>query len=192
MQDMDCLPCGVGYPHHSGMRQPVISTPKFSPGKPRLEMTTYYTISPQAFPYSWSINNVAFAEVGHTSLAYWQAGRHEEAYRLFKSNILDGMYLGSSPGNIGQVSFYDAARGECYRDFGDPVGVYSRVLIQGLYGILPDAMNDKLVIRPGFPSDWQFASIQTPILISTSKEKIKPIPIRSNHHLKRGWLSAFW
>ena len=72
------------------------------------------------------------------------------------------MYLGTSPGNIGQVSFYDAARGECYRDFGDPVGVYSRVLVQGLYGILPDAMNDKLVIRPGFPSDWQFASIQTP------------------------------
>lgn len=128
-----------------------------------LEDDTYYTISTTNWlPYSWSINNVAFAEVGHTSLAYWQAGRHEEAYRLFKSNILDGMYLGSSPGNIGQVSFYDAARGECYRDFGDPVGVYSRVLIQGLYGILPDAMNDKLVIRPGFPSDWQFASIQTP------------------------------
>lgn len=128
-----------------------------------LDDGNYQTISTTNWlPYSWSINNVAFAEVGHTSLAYWQAGRYEEAYRLFKSNILDGMYLGTSPGNIGQVSFYDAARGECYRDFGDPVGVYSRVLVQGLYGILPDAMNDKLVIRPGFPADWQFASIQTP------------------------------
>lgn len=26
-------------------------------------------------PYAWSINNVAFAELFHTSLAYWQAGR---------------------------------------------------------------------------------------------------------------------
>ncbi len=112
-------------------------------------------------PYSWSVNNVAFAEVAHTSLAYWQAGRNEEAFNLFKSNILDCMYLGSSPGNIGQISFYDAARGECYRDFGDPIGVYSRALVQGLYGILPDAMNDKLVIRPGFPAEWEYASLKT-------------------------------
>jgi hypothetical protein len=127
-----------------------------------LEDEGYYTLSTTNwFPYSWSVNNVAFAEVGHTSLAYWQAGRNEEAFMLFKSNILDGMYLGASPGNIGQISFYDAARGECYRDFGDPVGVYSRALVQGLFGILPDAMNERLVIRPGFPADWDHASIET-------------------------------
>ncbi|OFX75304.1 MAG: hypothetical protein A2071_12725 [Bacteroidetes bacterium GWC1_47_7] len=127
-----------------------------------LEMDHYQTIATTNWlPYSWSVNNVAFAEVAHTSLAYWQAGRNEEAFNLFKSNILDGMYLGSSPGNIGQISFYDAARGECYRDFGDPIGVYSRALIQGLYGILPDAMNDKLVIRPGFPAEWKYASLKT-------------------------------
>ena len=63
---------------------------------------------------------MAFAEVMHTSLAYWQAGRNDEAFKLLKSSVLDGMYLGGSPGNFGQVSFYDAARGECYRDFGDP------------------------------------------------------------------------
>lgn len=90
-------------------------------------------------PYSWSINNVAFAEVMHTALSYFQAGRAEAGYKLLKSSVLDGMYLGDSPGNFGQISFYDAARGECYRDFGDPIGVASRVLIQGLFGILPDA-----------------------------------------------------
>jgi hypothetical protein len=78
----------------------------------------------------------------HTALAYFQAGRPEEAYRLMKSSFLDGMYLGNSPGNLGQVSFYDAARGECYRDFGDPIGVASRLLVQGLYGILPDERED--------------------------------------------------
>lgn len=127
-----------------------------------LEDDNYQTIATTNWlPYSWSVNNVAFAEVAHTSLAYWQAGRNEEGFKLFKSSILDGMYLGSSPGNIGQISFYDAARGECYRDFGDPVGVYSRTLVQGLYGIMPDAMNNKLVVRPGFPAEWDFASIET-------------------------------
>lgn len=128
-----------------------------------LEDEGYATIATTNWlPYSWSINNVALAEVAHTSLAYWQAGRYDEAYKLFKSSVLDGMYLGSSPGNIGQVSFYDAARGECYRDFADPVGVYSRTLVQGLFGILPDAMNNKVLVRPGFPSDWEYASISTP------------------------------
>ena len=98
----------------------------------------------------------------HTALAYFQAGRADEGYKLLKSSVLDGMYLGDSPGNFGQISFYDAARGECYRDFGDPVGVASRVLIQGVYGILPDAMNGRLLIRPGFPSDWDKVSLETP------------------------------
>lgn len=113
-------------------------------------------------PYSWSVNNVAFAEVMHTSLAYFQASCPEKGFKLLKSSILDGMYLGSSPGNFGQVSFYDAARGECYRDFGDPIGVASRVLVQGLFGILPDAMNGKLVIRPGFPQAWDKAALSIP------------------------------
>ena len=123
----------------------------------------YATISTTNWlPYSWSINNVAFAEVMHTALAYFQAGRANAGFHLLKSSVLDGMYLGESPGNFGQISFYDAARGECYRDFGDPIGVASRVLIQGLYGILPDAMNGRLLVKPGLPSSWPFASLHTP------------------------------
>jgi len=123
----------------------------------------YATVSTTNWmPYSWSINNVAFAEVMHTSLAYWEAGRNEEAFKLLKSSVLDGMYLSNCPGNFGQISFYDAARGECYRDFGDPIGVASRALVQGLFGVLPDAMNGRVLVRPGFPSEWNHASISTP------------------------------
>ncbi|MBB4044284.1 hypothetical protein GGR06_002075 [Bacteroides reticulotermitis] len=124
---------------------------------------TYATIATTNWlPYSWSVNNVAFAEVMHTALAYFLAGRPEEGYRLMKSSVLDGMYLGDSPGNFGQISTYDAARGECYRDFGDPVGVASRLLVQGLFGIIPDALNGKLLIRPGFPTAWDHASVALP------------------------------
>lgn len=123
----------------------------------------YQTISTTNwFPYSWSINNVAFAEVMHTALSYFQAGRSEKGFNLLKSSVLDGMYLGGSPGNFGQVSFYDAARGESYRDFADPIGVASRVFVQGLYGINPDALNKRLLIKPGFPQSWDFAQLKTP------------------------------
>ena len=123
----------------------------------------YATISTTNWqPYAWSINNVAFAEVMHTALVYWMAGRYEAGYHLLKSSMLDGMYLGGSPGNFGQISYYDVARAECYRDFGDPVGVASRVYIQGVYGVLPDRLASRLVLRPGFPKTWDEASLKTP------------------------------
>ncbi len=115
-------------------------------------------------PYSWSINNVAAAEVMHTALAYFQAGRAEEGFELMKANILDQMYYGRSPGNFGQISQYDAARGECYRDFGDCIGISARTLLQGLFGIVPDALQGQCIIRPGFPAAWDSASVRTPYL----------------------------
>lgn len=113
-------------------------------------------------PYIWSVNNVAFAEVMHTALAYFSGGRPQEGYRLLKANIMDGMYLGASPGNVGQVSFYDASRGECYRDFADAVGIYSRTVVQGLFGIQPDLLNNQVVIRPGFPQEWDRVDFEIP------------------------------
>lgn len=54
---------------------------------------------------------MAMAEVMHTVLAYYQAGRVEEAYKLLKANVLDFMYLGTSPANFGQISTHDRAMG---------------------------------------------------------------------------------
>jgi len=115
-------------------------------------------------PYSWSINNVAAAEVYHTALAFFEAGRSFEGYRLLKANVMDQMYYGLCPGNFGQISYYDAARGECYRDFGDCIGIASRALVQGLFGIIPQALDDRCIIRPGFPGDWDSVAVKTPYL----------------------------
>ena len=125
----------------------------------------YQTLSTSDWaPYEWSINNVAMAEVMHTVLAYYQAGRTEEAYQLLKANILDFMYLGSSPANFGQLSKMDVATGEGYRDFADVTGISSRALIQGLYGITPHALEGECILRPGFPAAWDSASVHTPYL----------------------------
>ncbi|RYU78560.1 DUF4450 domain-containing protein [Hymenobacter persicinus] len=113
-------------------------------------------------PYDWSINNVALAENLHASLAYWQAGRGEDAFVLWKSALIESMYLGSSPGNFQQISFYDAHRGELYRDFADPIGVAARSLVEGLFGIRPDALHDTLLVRPGLPAAWDSAALVVP------------------------------
>ncbi len=124
---------------------------------------TFYTLSTSNWmPYTWSINNVALSENLHTCLAYWQGGRPEEAFTLWKSQVMESMYMGASPGNFQQLSFYDAFRGELYRDFADPIGMAARTLVEGLFGIRPDALERTLAVCPGLPGSWDYASLETP------------------------------
>ncbi len=111
--------------------------------------------------YAWSINNVAMPETTHTALAYWQAGRKEEATKLLKAAILNYMYLGLSPGNFGLNSYYDRHTNQVYRDFADPLGTTSRAVVEGLYGVIPNLLEGEVLIKPGFPSSWDEASIIT-------------------------------
>ena len=123
----------------------------------------WYTLSTSNWqPYTWSLNNVALGELLHTSLAYWQSGRHNDAFKLWKSSMLESLYMSASPGGFEQLSFYDAVRGELYRDFADPVGMAARTLVEGLFGIQPAMLNNELLIKPGFPSDWKQAAIGLP------------------------------
>lgn len=158
------IDCGAGTPEQN--YRATIYIDRHIPHIPYIyNKVEYQTLSTSDWaPYEWSINNVAMAEVMHTVLAYYQAGRTEEAYQLLKANILDFMYLGSSPANFGQLSKMDVATGEGYRDFADVTGISSRALIQGLYGITPNALEGECILRPGFPAAWDSASVHTPYL----------------------------
>jgi hypothetical protein len=123
----------------------------------------YFTLpTTNWMPYAWSTNNVVMAESAHTALAYWQSGRRATAFDLFKGCILDSMFMGLCPGNVGMCTQFDMARGESQRDFADGVGATSRALIEGLFGVKPDALAGELVIRPGFPQAWDHASLRHP------------------------------
>jgi len=145
-----------------------------------LDDTTLYTLSTTNWqPYTWSLDNVALAETLNTALAYWQGGRPDEAFRIWRSALIESMYLGSSPGNFEQLSSYNAARGELYRDFADPIGMTARSLVEGLFGIHPDALHDTLTITPGWPQSWPYASLHTPdIAIDYDHDHYKITPGR--------------
>ena len=115
-------------------------------------------------PYSWSINNVVFGESMHGSLGYWQCGRPDTAFALFKGAALDSMFMGLCPGNVGMCTSFDVYRGESQRDFADGAGAMSRALVEGLFGIRPDLLQGEIRIRPGFPDAWDKASIRHPDL----------------------------
>ena len=115
-------------------------------------------------PYTWSINNVVMGENLHTALGFWQAGRPDAAYILARSSLLASLYMGVCPGNIGSMNYLDAYRGESQRDFGDGSGVFSRALIEGLFGFSPDLLAGELTLTPGFPSTWDRAALHHPDL----------------------------
>jgi hypothetical protein len=133
-------------------------------GGPNVPAGSFTIPSSTWMPYGWSVNNVVMAEVMHTSLACWQANRVELAFPLFKGALLDSMFLGLCPGNVGMATEFDAYRHESQRDFSDGVGATSRALLEGLFGLKPDVLAGELTIRPGFPADWDHASIRHPDL----------------------------
>lgn len=115
-------------------------------------------------PYSWSVNNVVMGENLHSALALWQAGRADEAYTLAKAALLASMYMGISPGNVGSMNYLDVYRREAQRDFADGSGVMGRMIVEGLFGIAPDALAQRLTLRPGLPGDWDHAELHHPDL----------------------------
>ena len=154
--------CGVGTP---AQRYQAIGDMRRSLPHIQVEHTPYHVIATSNWmPYSWSINNVATAETLHMALACFEAGQHAAGYDLLMGTVMDNMYYGQSPANFGQLSHYDAARGECYRDFGDCIGIASRALVQGLFGVHPDALHGKCILQPGFPDSWDSVSLKTPYI----------------------------
>jgi hypothetical protein len=113
-------------------------------------------------PYSWSINNVVMDENMHTALALWQGGHGDDAYVLAKGALLASMYMGISPGNVGTMDYLDVYRRESQRDFGDSAGTMSRAIVEGLFGVHPDALAGTLTISPGFPKGWTHARLTHP------------------------------
>jgi hypothetical protein len=108
----------------------------------------------------WSLNLLLLAENAHMALAMWQTGMNDEAYRIFKGALLDSMYMGLCPGDFHMTSTLDVHRQEAQRDFGDPIGISSRALVEGLFGIQPDLIANIIKVRPGFPSNWNNASLK--------------------------------
>lgn len=135
--------------------------PVAGPGVPA--DASYYVLSTTDWiPYCWSLNNVVMGENIHTALGLWQAKRSEEAFRIAKSALLASMFMGICPGNVDSTNYLDVYRRESQRDFADGGGVTARAIVEGLFGLRPDALAGELLIAPGLPATWSHAGLRHP------------------------------
>jgi hypothetical protein len=113
-------------------------------------------------PWIWSVRDILGSEVAHTALANWQVGRRGKAWQLYRGALLDAMLYSSVPGACQGTSIHSGRNAGVASDFSCSVGMFGRTLVEGLFGITPDALDGELVIRPGLPVEWNSASIDTP------------------------------
>lgn len=104
-------------------------------------------------PGIWSIRQPYGGDNYHLALAYFLSGIGEEGWDIFKGAFLETAFNGIVPGNLGSISGVD---------FADCAHMFSRALVEGLFGYRPDYPNGKITVSPAFPNDWDSASIIIP------------------------------
>lgn len=98
------------------------------------------------------------AENAHLALVYFKLGLKEEAKKIL-DGIADCYFTGKNPGMAAHVQ---SERGTCDlgdQDFSDVSSTYLRLVVEGLFGIRVNNLDDCIHIEPGFPSEWESASL---------------------------------
>ena len=98
------------------------------------------------------------AENAHLALAYFQVGLKEQGKKLL-DGIADCYFTGKNPGTAPHIQSARGTNDFGEQDFSDVSGTYLRLVVEGLFGIRTNNLDDCVYIRPGFPNDWDHASL---------------------------------
>jgi len=109
-------------------------------------------------PKQYSNCGIFPAENAHLALAYFKVGLKEEGKKIL-DGIADCYFTGKNPGMAAHIQ---SPRGTCDfgdQDFSDVSSTYLRLVVEGLFGIRINHMDDVVSIAPGFPEDWEHADL---------------------------------
>ena len=109
-------------------------------------------------PKQYSNCGIFPAENAHLALVYFKLGLKEAGKKLL-DGIADCCFTGKNPGAIPHIQ---TAR--CTNDFGeidftDVTSTYLRLVVEGLFGIRINTLDGYVHIAPGFPEQWEQASL---------------------------------
>lgn len=112
--------------------------------------------------YTHSTHDLVFAEALNLAIAYYRTGQFDKAYDLVKGTYA-GMYQGGIPGGLACHAYRNGQQ-RANEEFADSISMFARVVVEGVFGILPQMQNEVIHLTPGFPAHWKEASITTPDL----------------------------
>jgi len=109
-------------------------------------------------PKQYSQCGIFPAENAHLALVYYKLGLKDEGKRIL-DGIADCYFTGRNPGMAPHVQ---SARGTSDfgdQDFSDVSSTYLRLVVEGLFGIRMNHLENCIHITPGFPNEWEHASL---------------------------------
>lgn len=109
-------------------------------------------------PKQYSNCGIFPAENAHLALVYFKLGLKEEGKKIL-DGIADCYFTGRNPGMAAHIQ---SARGTCDlgdMDFTDVSSTYLRLVMEGLFGIRINHLDNVVHIQPGFPKEWEHASL---------------------------------
>ncbi|MEN6453491.1 MAG: DUF4450 domain-containing protein [Prolixibacteraceae bacterium] len=110
------------------------------------------------YPQNYSSCGLYAAENIHLAWAYFMCGQTQKGHELLKG-IVDAHFLSRYPGIVAHCLTPDGySDGDS--DFTDVSSMYLRLMVEGLFGIRFNLLDDKILVAPNFPSEWEHARLK--------------------------------
>lgn len=123
-----------------------------------------FKFSSNWLPRFYSSCGLYAEEVLHLALAWYRAGGREKAYRQYTACLIPLVNgRGAGPGACSHT-MNERLENTGHIDFADTAAQYSRTVVEGLFGIAMLRPFRRVRIMPGFPDEWEYATIRTDYL----------------------------
>ncbi len=109
-------------------------------------------------PKKYSTYGIFPSENAHLALMYYKLGLKEEGKKIL-DGIVDCYFAGKNPGMAAHVQSSRCTADLADLDFTDVSGMYLRLVMEGLFGIRFNTLENSVLIAPGFPEEWESANL---------------------------------
>lgn len=109
-------------------------------------------------PKQYSNCGIFPAENAHLALVYFKLGLREEGKKIL-DGIADCYFTGRNPGMAPHIQSARCTSDLGDLDFTDVSSTYLRLVVEGLFGIRINNLENRVYIAPGFPDEWEHASL---------------------------------
>lgn len=113
-------------------------------------------------PWVWSVRELDYADNFHLALAYYQSGLSEAGWKLLRGAYIESTFGSVVPGSLVCIPVWMSRAQDRATDFTDTVSTFARLVLEGLYGYMPNYPQGSVHFQPQFPDEWDQASVAAP------------------------------